>query len=353
MPTELSLNVLSSLGMEVPLPKIDRALRELWETDNAKTRASLMNFAIYSEDITSMERNNQLLERITADHACRALHIVCLPAAQPQRARAWINALCRPYQSGKMVCSEQITFVLEGGDDSLVQNIVFAHLDSDLPLVVWWQGDLTHNFQERFYSRIQLLIVDSSTWTNPAAEFARICEARGEAPYLFDVRDLSWTRSHFMRTALANCFQDARARELLPQIAKIEVTHAPDHRCAAVLLASWLAQRLGAQPAEPAKGVSFVKPDGGSICVELHECGAGCALRELTVSGQGICVRISRDSASPFVHTCATCEGHSHQEVLPADVVTDADLVSEQLSRAGGNTHYASLLPWMPIMLGR
>jgi hypothetical protein len=111
----LSEDTLSCLGTEVPLPKIDRALKELWDSDAAKTRASLINFAIYSEDPESLAGNNELLGKITAEHACRALLITCLPDARPQRARAWINALCRPYQGRQIVCSEQISLVLQGG----------------------------------------------------------------------------------------------------------------------------------------------------------------------------------------------------------------------------------------------
>lgn len=349
----LTDKALSRLGLEVPLPKIDRALKELWEADNAKTRASLINFAIYSEDLGSIESNNELLDHITADHACRALLITCLPGIRPQRARAWINALCRPYQGKQVVCSEQISFILEGGDERQVQNIVFAHLDSDLPLIVWWQGELTKNFHERFYSRIDTLIIDSSTWSDPVSEFARLSEARGEEGFEFDVRDLSWTRSHFMRTALANCFQDIKAREHLPHVEKIEITHAQGHRCAAILLAGWIAQRLGGVLDETEPGLEFVRPGGSRIRAILTEKEPGCALQSLILTGENLEVRLTRDGTSTFVHTCASCEGHSHQELLPADVVSEADLISEQLSRAGGNTHYSSVLPLMAKMLAK
>jgi glucose-6-phosphate dehydrogenase assembly protein OpcA len=351
--SSLSDKALSRLGLEVPLPKIDRALKELWEADNAKTRASLINFAIYSEDAASIERNNELLDHITADHACRALLIICLPNVRPQRARAWINALCRPYQGKQVVCSEQISFILEGGDDMQMQNIVFAHLDSDLPLFVWWQGDLTANFKERLYSRIDTLIIDSSTWADPLAAFAQLTIARGDEPYEFDVRDLSWTRSHFMRTALANCFQDAKALEHLPLLERIEVTYAKGHRSAAVMLVAWIALCIDASLDEARPGLFFSRKDGGSIEMSLIETDDGCALQSLKLTGPGLEACVRRDGSSAFVHSCASCEGHSHEEVLPADVVSDADLISEQLSRAGGNTHYSAVLPLMAKMMSR
>jgi len=347
----LTEDILSRLGAEVPLPKIDNALKEIWASDEAKTRSSLINFAIYSEDPDSLALNNERLEKITADHSCRALLITCLPEMRPQRARAWINALCRPYQGKQVICSEQISFVLEGGDAAQVQNIVFAHLDSDLPLVVWWQGGLTKNFEERFYSRIATLILDSSTWANPAAEYAALARVRGTETTTFDVRDLSWTRSHFMRTALANSFQDAKARDHLPQIETIEVTHAKGQRCAALLLAGWITQRLNAVLDETRPGLLFIKSDGGCLRINLIKTEVGCALQSLRLIAPCLEVCITRSGGSAFVHTNATCDGHSHEEILPADVVSDADLISEQLSRTGGSTHYTAVLPLMQKML--
>lgn len=349
----LSEDTLSCLGTEVPLPKIDRALKDLWAggDETMKTRASLINFAIYSEDADTVAKNNEQLARITDDNACRALLITCLPEVKPQRARAWINALCRPYQGKQVVCSEQISFVLEGGDAAQVQNIVFAHLDSDLPLIVWWQGDLTKNFEERFYSRIDTLIIDSGRWCDPQAEFTELLTARDEGE--FDVRDLSWTRSHFLRTALANSFQDAKAREHLPKVHTIEVTHAPGQRCAALLLGGWICLRLGARQDESAEGLVFTKEDGSQIRVQLQENTGGCALQQLRLVSPCLEVSITRDGASAFVHTHASCEGHSHEEMLPADVVTDADLIASQLSRAGGSTHYKHVLPLIRSMLAK
>lgn len=348
----LSEDTLSCLGTEVPLPKIDRALKELWATDGAnKTRASLINFAIYSEDPESVAKNNEQMVRITDDNACRALLITCLPEVKPQRTRAWINALCRPYQGKQIVCSEQLSFVLEGGDATQVQNIVFAHLDSDLPLIVWWQGDLTKRFEERFYSRIDTLIIDSGRWSDPTAEFAWLNEAKASSH--FDVRDLSWTRSHYLRTALANSFQDIKAREHLAQLETIEVTHAKGQRCAALLLGGWICLRLGAVLDPAASDLSFIRPDGRRITVRLSEKPQGCALQALRLTAPGLEVTIDRDGASEFVHTHASCEGHSHEEMLPADVVSDAELISSQLSRAGGSTHYKNVLPLIGPMLVR
>lgn len=322
------------LGLETPISRIDRALKQLWEGDEAKTRASLINLAIYTEDSSLLAADNDLLDHVAAEHACRALLILALPESQPPRARAWIQALCRPYQGKQAVCSEQISFVLEGGDAAQVQNIVFGHLDSDLPLVVWWQADLTQHFEERFYSRIDTLIIDSSRWSDPARQFDALRAAMSAETADFDVRDLAWTRSHFMRTALASCFQDAAALQNLAKLQVIRITHLKSQRTAALLLAVWINQRLGV-----------------TLKLELIEKDSGPALQSLVLEGDGVRGEVRRDCDSSFIHVCTSCGQHEHKDLLPADVDSDAELVSEQLSRFHGSTLYSSMLPFVRSML--
>ena len=352
MPATLD-STLSILGQEVPLGRVDRELKKLWDSDEAKTRASLMNFAIYSENAADLERNNKILDELTSEHACRALLILFQPDGPQPRARAWINALCRPYQGKQVVCSEQLSFVLEGGNAAQVQNIVFAHLDSDLPLVVWWQGDLTSNFEERFYSEIDRLFIDSAEWHEPEAEFKMLEEAHEADTSDFEVHDLSWTRTHFIRAALAGSFQDAIALGRLPLVEQVEVTHAPGQKVAALLLGAWIAERLHWQLDEAAEGIRFTKPEGGGVRLVLTEGASGCCVQRLALIGPGLRAEVSREPSSVFVRVCADCGGHAHEEMLPADVETEAELISSQLSRAHGTSLYIDMVSMLRRMLGK
>ncbi len=349
----LTESALSKLGQEVPLGQVDRELKKIWDSSEGKTKASLMNFAIYSEAAQDLDKNLKLLDEITAEHSCRALLILCQKNGARPKARAWINALCRPYQGKLAVCSEQLSFVLEGGTAAQVQNIVFAHLDSDLPLVVWWQGDLTANFEERFYSEIDRLFIDSSQWHDPAAEFAMLEAAYNGETSDFEVHDLSWTRSHFLRTALAGCFQDAVALQKLPLVDQIQVTHARGHQLAALLLGAWVAVRLQCRLDEQARPIQFVKPDGGKLALTLNAVADGFPLQQLTLSGPGFRAEVKRDPALPFVHMCASCAGHGYEEMLPADMESEADLISSQLSRAHGTSLFIEMVPMLRRMLAR
>src|SRR6267143_5204613 len=105
-----------SLGQPVEIGQIHKELKKLWqERENAMTRASLINLALYSEKPGSLERNTQLIARITEDHACRALVIGANPKSKENRVEAWISAHCHLGHAGsKQICSEQLSFFLEG-----------------------------------------------------------------------------------------------------------------------------------------------------------------------------------------------------------------------------------------------
>ncbi len=59
-----------SLGVPVEIGRIDQELKKLWEqSEGAMTRASLVNLAVYSEATGSLEKNTQLIAKITENHA--------------------------------------------------------------------------------------------------------------------------------------------------------------------------------------------------------------------------------------------------------------------------------------------
>lgn len=340
---------LAILGQEVPLGLVDKALKELWGQDEVRTRASLMNFAIYSEDPASITPNTRLLEEITSEHACRGMLLLALPGGKPH-ARAWITAHCQLHEGHKSVCSEQISFVLEGGTMNQVRNIVFAHLDSDLPLICWWQGDLSANFSERFYSVMDMLFIDSSSWKEPAHDFAVLEHALGQSTAHFRVYDLSWLRSHLFRTALASCFSHATALAELRNLQVVEITHSRGHRLAGLLVAAWIGVRLKCT-LDPSAGIKLVTPEGMAFSVSLRESGEGEALQRIEMRSANASLTVSRDCGAAYVCTRVQIGGHRHDQMLPADPVTDAALISEQLSRLGGQSLYLQMVPMLRKML--
>src|SRR4029453_14047276 len=82
-----------SLGASVELDRIDQDLEKLWEQGaGTMTRASLVNLAVYRAEPDSLERNTQLIAKVTEDHACRAIVIGADPTAKENRVEAWVSA---------------------------------------------------------------------------------------------------------------------------------------------------------------------------------------------------------------------------------------------------------------------
>ena len=161
-----------SLGASVELGKIDRELKKLWEQgEGAMTRASLVNLAVYSEQPGSLEKNTQLIAKITENHACRAIVIGADCKAKENRVEAWISAHCHVSRAGsKQVCSEQISFLLQGPCTTLLPSIVFSHLDSDLPFYLWWQEEFSEPMDPQLWAWVDRVIYDSQGWKDFRAQ---------------------------------------------------------------------------------------------------------------------------------------------------------------------------------------
>ena len=57
-------DVCPELGIEVPVSAIDRELRKLWEQDEARTNASLMNLVVYSEQPGALIANSEIIREL-------------------------------------------------------------------------------------------------------------------------------------------------------------------------------------------------------------------------------------------------------------------------------------------------
>lgn len=344
------------LGFAVEVGNIEKQLDQFFDDDNTRTRASLTNFAIYSEDPSRALENNELLAAITLDHACRALLIILDQddADCTGRVQCWINAHCHmDERGGKSVCSEQISFLLEGKCTGLVANVVFANLRSDLPLVMWWQGDLTANFEERLYSRIDRLIVDSCSWQDAKGQFAILNAALAKKGRLEQMRDsflfhdLSHTRGHRYRLAVAHAFDDARVREaLLPAIDHIVIRHGTGCRNAAMYLGAWLATQLDA-PFQLRSGDRYVFTGPRSdLVIELRAAGnAEVSIEELKLSAPGAEVIVAPDRDKRHLQVRTKLPGHETDEVLPAPCQSLEALVGEVLMRGGHNQLLNKIFP--------
>lgn len=342
--------VCPELGIEVAVSAIDSELRKLWEQDEARTNASLMNLVVYSENEGALIENSAIIRELTREHACRAI-LVGIDRDEPRPSlRAWITAHCHLADGRKSVCCEQIAFHLTGRVTGRFRNTVFAHLNSDLPLIFWWQGELSEILTERLVSVMDRFIIDSSSWVDPATSFAMIEECSQANPELV-IQDHAWTRSWQFRVGIASLYDDPAAQEALPGIHSVEISHHPDHRNTALQLLAWLAVQAGWKDVKSNELFAFESTAGVPISVMMTAASSGPPLSSIVIRAKNTTVSVSQNPGASHVERHIETAAYHATSLSPVDPTTAAELVAVQLSRGGKNSLYQKILPRFRAML--
>jgi glucose-6-phosphate dehydrogenase assembly protein OpcA len=333
-----------SLGLPVEINKIGRELKKLWqEGEGVMTRASLINLAVHSEEPDSLAKNTRIISEITRNHACRAIVIEADPRATENRVEAWISAHCHVGHAGsKQICSEQLSFLLRGPCAGLLPNIVFSHLDSDLPFYLWWQGALRDPMDPQLWAWVDRFMYDSRDWEDFGAQMRLVESAQEEARQRIVLCDLNWTRLDKIRLAIAQLFDHPASHHHFAKIKTGRIYFAPGFRSTALLLVGWLAAQLNWRP-ERANGsdrLQFANAHGGKIEIDLGE-----------RAGQGVDEVCLRTAEMEFLVRHARCgdllevsrgkpEEARLAQLMPAQSDDPVQLMNQELFRGGPHRIY-------------
>lgn len=212
---------------KVDVASIERQLAELWraekqEGERAVTRAALWNVVAHTWNATEHARATEVLARASAKVPQRTIVVRADPHGSADIA-SWISANCHLVGGGRQVCSEEVVIVAAGERVAHIPPLVSALLLPDMPVAVWWLGDLPndqHHYVETLLDPADRLIVDSSHF-NGAADLelvSRIGEQTTTAP-----ADLNWARLDEWRAATAALFDPPSMRERLRAIRTVKV----------------------------------------------------------------------------------------------------------------------------------
>ncbi len=331
-------------GLPVEVGEIQRELKKLWDSEESvMTRASLINLAVYSEQADSLGKNTAIISQLTENHACRAIVIAADPKATAGGVEAWISAHCQVGHAGrKQICSEQVSFSIRGEQCGLLPNIVFAQLDSDLPLYLWWQEEFRPPLDPQLWAWVDRVIYDSQKWRNFDEQLRLVETAQEEARQRIVLCDLNWIRLVHLRLALAQFFDHPVTHRHLKEFRQVEIKHAPGFRSTALLLIGWLAGQLNW--------------DGGADDSPNFWQSAEDHFKEIRVSLQekegepiNLC-RINTDRAEFRIEHkpgadlldvfFGRVEGRKMQQVLPAGKNDIVKLMQEELMRGGPHRVY-------------
>lgn len=340
------------LGQSVEIGSISLELKKLWEADEAACNASLMNFTIYSEKAGSLEENSQAIFSLTREHACRAILVEMQRATPVEEVQAWVTAHCHLAHGRKTVCCEQLSFLLKGKALGRMRNTLFSNLNSDLPLVFWWQGELSDLFQERLYRLTDRFIVDSSEWSDVAAGFGRLREAVVDTHCQMAVQDLAWTRTYHFRLGIAGLFDDPIAQGMLLNATEVKISGESQYWTSAWMMIAWLSTQAG-WLFEGREGENFLlaRPDGEKVVVEYRVDDSGAPLSLVSISDGAATVSVSRKKGVSQLELHLKSAGHVVQQVTPSDPDNTVELVAEQLSRGAKNSLFRKIWPLFFKML--
>lgn len=258
-------------GAPVPVAVeyVEAQLMELWrdvaEAAQASggaqsvTTAQVLNLIVHADSYD--EANNLLpaIDRITALHPSRVIVAITDPAESEMPVQAWVSIHCQvPPSGGRQVCAEQVSVAAGGDMTRQLPAAIIPLLVSSLPVFLWWpQGDPFDEYLFRHLApSLNRLIVDSSTFENPEGVLAKMT---GQVPSQWPkimVSDMNWGRITTWREMIASFFDVPSQRPYLDEIGYVTIKYAikprtregrpgPVNRSQALLMAGWLASRLG------------------------------------------------------------------------------------------------------------
>src|SRR5687767_8595465 len=263
-------DALSGDDVRVNAHTIEKRLADIWreeqdQEERAVTRAALWNVVAHTWNGEQQAHASEVLGRASAAVPQRTNVIRADPRGQGEMA-SWISAICHLVGGGgQQVCSEEVSIMASGDRMQHVPPLVASLLLPDMPVAVWWIGDLPrdhHEYVETLLEPADRLIVDSSHFDS-AEDFDLVCRIGEEtttAP-----ADLSWARIEEWRGATAMLFDPPSMRSRLRTMARVRVISGA--RSEAVLYLAWMRAQLGIE-------VPFeLVPDGttnGIAAVEIH-----------------------------------------------------------------------------------
>ncbi len=330
----------------VDVARIERQLRELWqmaaESEKSQiTRASLFNLIAYTETDADRDHATEVIRTLTSRHPCRAIVLLVKPEQTGDELSASITAHCHLAGGGhKQVCCEQISIYASGKSVEHCGAAVLPLLESDLPVVLWWQGNFLKRADifRRLGAVADRIFYDTSRWPDAEQQLPALSKTI-EALRHCSFADLSWTRLGLWRRLAAEAFDEPHCRAVLPAIRAVTIEHGRGDgaRLRALLLGCWFAAQVGWTPAETRERLQLLARD--------EEDAAHVGILSFTMTGPKVEVRVFKShgerTATAVVNVPEACGLPRKRAFWPKD---DASLLSQELDRATPHKVYERAL---------
>ena len=196
-----------------------------------------------------------LAPTLTADHPLETLVAAYCPLAEER-------------SGSEDACGDVV--VLRGGMGALQQGLAMLQplIPAELPCWVWWNGSLDESPEllEALAVPPRRLVLDSSIGT-PRRCLDLLVERieRGQA-----VNDLNWLRLRTWRESLAMVFDPPSRQSALQHVVQLDIDVEGQHPVKGLLLAAWIADRLGWHLQSSTWLEAESSPEGRGILAEFQ-----------------------------------------------------------------------------------
>jgi glucose-6-phosphate dehydrogenase assembly protein OpcA len=227
---------------------------------------------------SSQDLRGQFIDSAISVHMPRRL-ITLAPTLDPSLPlQTRVAAFC-PLSEDRIAaagaCGDAV--VLRGGIGAIQQGLSLIQplVGDDLPCWVWWNSSLDEpiDMLEALALPPRRLVVDSSLGEPQRCLSVLVQRIQtGQA-----VNDLNWLRLRSWRESLAMVFDPPSRRDALAHVVQLDIDVEGDHPVKGLLLAAWLADRLGwhrvASRSLPEGGIGaeFQRGDGATVQFRLME----------------------------------------------------------------------------------
>jgi glucose-6-phosphate dehydrogenase assembly protein OpcA len=351
--------------------EIEAGLSAMWrsaaEASGGKqvvTRASALTLLIYVDSQEAGREVSNLIADVTRQNPCRAVVMVMDPQGSPKGLMATVSAHCHmPAEGEKQICSEQITLHACGETGPELVSVVLPLTVSGLPIYLWWRAE---NFaMPPYFDQItrvtERLIVDSARFSATRADLKSLAAWSDKHSSRIRLSDLNWARATPWREVMAQSFDSPERRPYLQRIQEVRIEYEMEsarlstQRAQSLLLAAWLATRLGweFQRAE-SRGENkpralFFRSNGREVKVER-------ALRKVEGGGSGVCFSFamvadgarfsySRGTDGKVVQTLAEVPGSPPiGRTVRIEVGDEVEILNDELMLSGRDHIYEEVL---------
>src|SRR5215469_4294266 len=224
-------------GKTVHPGQVEQELMSLWHlaadnmriSQNMNVRTSVLNFVICAPGIDAARRASTLLREQLSTHIARVtLVILDTDSESPSEVRTWVTLRSFHIISDVMRHPfEQITVTISGDAVHSASSIIQSLLKPDLPVYLWWVGDLPKDVSifARLIPSSSRVIIDSNDFTSPEERIQTLSEILQNTPDCA-LSDLNWGRITPWRELIAQFFDVADYRPYLANVNSIEIEHA-------------------------------------------------------------------------------------------------------------------------------